>query len=156
MKKISVGHGKYAIVDNEDYSLLSRHKWCTNNGYPCKNIKTRQILMSYFIMATPINNKTKLVYFKNHNSLDLRKKNMEFREYNNHAIGQAGRIKTSKYKGVCWDKKSKKWNATISKRYNGKRKKSHLGYFVNERKAARVYNKKAKELFGKYAYQNKI
>jgi len=42
---------------------------------------------------------------------------------------------TSKYTGVSWDKKSKKWKAQIV--INGK--KEHLGFFDNERDASETY-----------------
>jgi len=45
--------------------------------------------------------------------------------------------KTSKYTGVSWDKKLKKWVTHIGN--NGKYK--HLGYFNNELEASKVYQK---------------
>jgi hypothetical protein len=45
------------------------------------------------------------------------------------------RIKTSKYKGVFWDKEVKKWRVEITR--NGKRK--YLGRFSDEQKAAEAY-----------------
>ena len=44
---------------------------------------------------------------------------------------------SSKYRGVCWDKRNKKWNAAI--RIDGKPK--HLGSFSNEEEASLVYEK---------------
>lgn len=53
---------------------------------------------------------------------------------------------SSIYKGVCWHKHVKKWNAKI--RINGQR--IHLGYFDTEADAHRAYCEKAKELFGEF------
>jgi len=63
---------------------------------------------------------------------------------------------SSKYKGVAWDKKSKKWRAQIECRYEGRRKRFSLGYFKDEDEAGRKYNAKAKELFGEFAKLNVI
>jgi hypothetical protein len=52
------------------------------------------------------------------------------------------REKTSTYKGVCWDKKRKKWASNI--RINSKTK--FLGYFDNEIDASNAYQNKLKEL----------
>lgn len=56
----------------------------------------------------------------------------------------------SKYKGVSWSKQAKKWQVAIG--YQNKTK--HFGYFDKEVKAAKAYDKAAKELFGKQAYVN--
>ena len=49
---------------------------------------------------------------------------------------------SSKYVGVCWDNKNKKWRSRI--RINGSQK--HLGYFINEIDAHIAYQNKLKEI----------
>ena len=49
---------------------------------------------------------------------------------------------SSKYKGVCWDKRRKKWSATLTLNY----KIIWLGYFNNEDDAGQAYNDKIREL----------
>jgi hypothetical protein len=62
---------------------------------------------------------------------------------------------TSKYRGVCYRPKINKKNPWIA--YVSKNKKvNYLGYFNSENEAAEIYNKKAKELWGDFAYQNII
>jgi len=59
---------------------------------------------------------------------------------------------TSKYKGVCWSKRSGKWESKIICEGKG----CYIGLFASEKEAALAYNKKALELNGEYAYLNKI
>lgn len=59
---------------------------------------------------------------------------------------------SSKYKGVSWYTKIGKWAAQIEKNS----KVHRLGYFTCEKEAALVYNEKALEIFGEYAYLNKV
>ena len=59
---------------------------------------------------------------------------------------------SSKYKGVFFDKKSQKWRTMIT--IDNKQKT--VGFFSEEIDAVIAYNKKAKELFGEFAYINII
>lgn len=59
---------------------------------------------------------------------------------------------SSKYKGVYYHKKAKKWVSQIQ--INGKLK--YLGLFTSETDAAIAYNKAAIEYFDEYAYLNNI
>lgn len=59
---------------------------------------------------------------------------------------------TSKYKGVHWDKRLRKWVGQIKK--NGE--SIYLGLFDSEIDAGEAYNKKAVELFGEFAKLNEI
>jgi hypothetical protein len=56
----------------------------------------------------------------------------------------------SKYKGVSWHKRNKKWEVRIAK--SGK--STYLGTFEDELEAALAYDRKAEELFGEFAYLN--
>jgi hypothetical protein len=56
----------------------------------------------------------------------------------------------SKYKGVTWHKQHKKWMAQII----CNRKRTHLGYFIDEKEAAKAYNTAAKEVWGEFAWLN--
>jgi hypothetical protein len=57
---------------------------------------------------------------------------------------------SSRFKGVYWDKKNRKWMARVQ--HN--RKWHYLGRFENERTAAKAYDALAKDLFGDFAKLN--
>ena len=59
---------------------------------------------------------------------------------------------SSKYKGVCYYKRNKRWQSQIG--LNGKY--IALGYYKTQEEAGEAYNKKATELFGEFAKLNKI
>jgi len=58
--------------------------------------------------------------------------------------------KLSKYKGVSFDKKRKIYRALICRN----KRQYFLGNFKNEIDAAKAYDRKARELFGSFAYLN--
>lgn len=58
--------------------------------------------------------------------------------------------KTSKYRGVCWDKKSGKWQAATK----NKKKFVYLGSFTSEQKAAEAYDNGVRMLRGPDAITN--
>jgi len=71
-----------------------------------------------------------------------------------HSRGRQGKqqtvSKTSKYVGVSFDKRKKKWRFAI----NHKNKQYQMGYFSSEEEAALAYDKKAIELYGETARLN--
>jgi hypothetical protein len=54
---------------------------------------------------------------------------------------------SSRYRGVCWNKRENKWNARI----NVDGKQIDLGHFISEHEAALVYNKAAIIHYGEFA-----
>lgn len=165
MKTIPLTKGKCAIVDDEDFPFLSRFNWQLHNSgngmyYAEINVMPREgnkrgdfkvhVPMHAFLIKR---GKFERVEFVNKNTLDYRKKNLMLVTYNQN-IHRAAKRKgaSSKYKGVSFNKRHQNWIVGIT--YN--RKRMHLGYFLDEKQAAKVYNKKAKELYGELAYQNKI
>jgi len=88
----------------------------------------------------------------NNNGLDNRKANLRIVTHRQNCLNSRPKIKntTSRYKGVCWEKESKKWRALIT--HKGRR--ISIGRFKNEIDAAFAYDKVAKELNGQYAWLN--
>lgn len=148
VKKIMLTQGQYTLVDDEDYEWLNQWKWYAAyfkevDGFYARrkttvNGKERTLRMHRVIMDAP---KGKQVDHINHNTLDNRKCNLRVvstRQNNQNRLGTF----TSKYPGVYWNKNAGKWHVRI--RVNGKQK--HLGYFIDEEKAFKVYQKACHDL----------
>jgi len=89
----------------------------------------------------------------NHNGLDNRKANLRpaTRAQNNYnKLIVKHKESSSKYKGVTWKKENKKWLAQI----NFKGDYIFLGYFKDERKAAKAYDEAAKKYYSEFACLN--
>ena len=166
MKKIKLTKGKYAIVDDEDYHYLNRFKWtysenksgtiCVLRSWTTGNTKRHLTMQdSIFVREAGCHNP---IIWINRNRLDFRKFNLTSTGISevNHYARRKNKNCISKYRGVS-QYKNGKWRGQIEK---GRRKTSEYiciaKIFKTEKKAGIWYNKIAKELYGKYAYQNKI
>jgi len=158
MKKIKLTQGKVTIVDDEDYEWLSQWEWyyAKNNpkdryGYARRNSKynggkRKTILMHREVLKAE---KEEICDHINHNGLDNRKSNLRIVTSRQNAANRRKRIdSSSKYRGVVWYKRDKKWRVAVGCK--------HIGYFQDIKEAALAYNKKAREVYGDYAYQNKV
>jgi hypothetical protein len=170
MKQIPLTQGKYAIVDDEDYPYLSRFNWnvaSDGSGHfvARRSIRTvnqkgevkGDVYLGMEGMIIPPKLYSSIQHL-NKDTLDYRKENLFYESYSvkrHRADKQSGKT-SSKYKGVCWNKNSKNWTACIYQKRDGVLKRFGLGYFSDEKEAGLAYNKKARELYGEYAYQNKI
>ena len=159
MKHISLTQGKFAIVDDADYEWLNQWKWyarkCRDRYYAARKITINNQQQTVYMHRVIMNVLPELeVDHKNRNSLDDTRKNLRIcqGQQNRWNTSNQKRKKTSKYKGVCFDKQLNKWKAYIS--LNDEI--IHLGYYENEDEAGLAYNNKAIELFGEYANFNKI
>ncbi len=150
---IPLTQGKFAVVDVEDYNWLAGYKWCVsqsgNSFYAMRNRCGTKVLMHRQIMNA---SNGLLVDHIDGNGLNNRRSNLRLcTRYQNSCNSRPHRNNLySKYKGVRWDKRYNKWYAGIRK--SGKQ--FFLGSFDNEIDAAKAYDKKAKELFGEFAYLN--
>ena len=88
----------------------------------------------------------------NHNGLDNRKANLRPATQAEKARNARYPKKntSSKYRGVWYNRQTKKWRATISV----DRKRKQIGYFTDERDAARAYDTTAKKYYGQFAVLN--
>lgn len=163
MKKIylsgKLGEGKFTLVDDENYDELNNYIWNLSNwgyvkrGWRSDDGKSRlrdTIFMHRQVMQLCSTSKMQIDHI-NHDPLDNRKCNLRIcNNRENHWNVKPHQDSLSKYKGVSFNKKDKKWTAHIC--VDGKDK--NLGNFDCEKEAARIYNKMAKKLHKEYAYLN--
>ena len=150
MKEIKLTQGKSAIVDDEDYEGLNRFKWFAeqrgNTFYARSKSST---YMHRFILGLEQGD-GKEIDHKDGNGLNNCRENLRLCTRSQNNINGRVRKGTSKYKGVCWDKRDKKWKARISI----DKKRISLGNWLSEIGAARAYDIKATELHGEFARLN--
>ncbi len=160
MKEIELTHGKTTIVDDKDFSLVADYKWCAQQNrqrHTCyalthikKNGKRTSLQMHQLILDIPEDMQADHI---DHDGLNNRRCNLRFATNQQNSFNRkSNEHSSSRYKGVCQNKRRRKWMAQIM--IDGKNK--YLGYFANEEDAARTYNKAAERLFGDFAYLNKI
>lgn len=153
MALIKLTRGKHAIIDDEDLDRVRQHTWnCLKIGYAQCNRKTGEFaktLLHRFILNYPKGN----IDHVNGDKLDNRKINLRVATQSQN-MANTGKRMTNKsgHKGVCWNKKYSKWEATLTKDY----KHIFLGYFNEKLEASKAYNKGAVLHYGEFAQLNKI
>lgn len=154
-REIPLIGGRSTVVDVEDYKYLKLFRWkLIANGskaYAYANIPAigKDRAMHRIIMDAPPGI---LVDHKDGDGLNNRKKNLRLCTHAQNMMNRKGTGKTSKYKGVSWDKQDKKWLAAIKK--DGQ--KIVLGRFDEEDEAAIAYNEAAKDLHGEFGWLNTL
>lgn len=155
--KIPLTKGKFAIIDPDDYELVSKYKWHAwysgGNWYARANYWTKKdgklkcisLLMHRLILNPPSD---MLVDHINGNGLDNRRSNLRCATHAENMRNRHRSWGTSKYKGVRRDRN--KWRASIRK----DKKDYFLGYFSKQISAALAYDKVAIEMFGEFARTN--
>jgi len=135
---------KHIFVSDEDWHKLSKMSWCiTNQGY-AQNGKGETMHK----ILCPSKDPKKVVHHINGVRTDNRRENLAIvsRTVNAHQKKKTSNTDTtSKYVGVDYDKRRNNWKARI--RVNGK--SIHLGRYEKEEDAAKAYDAKAIEIYGK-------
>jgi len=168
MKEIPLTRGYVALVDDEDFPDLSGKKWkadvrirsdgskrvwAAREKYNAGAVSTE--LMHRVIVDAP---KGLEVDHVNGDSLDNRRTNLRLVTTMQNSRNQRtqgtykGKTKSSKFKGVSFDKGSGQWSASICV---GRRLK-WLGRHESQEGAALAYNAAAVSLFGEHARLNKV
>jgi hypothetical protein len=143
-----LGDGCYAYVDAADYEWLNEWKWHLENGYAARIEKGKIILMHRQIIQPPGGMLVDHVDGNQANNCRLNLRVCTRGQNVRNARKQNG--SSSRFKGVSYDKRARKWVARCEHR--GERYR--LGYFDTEVEAARAYDRKAVELFGEFARLN--
>lgn len=162
MAEIRLPGGKVAVVDDEDYEVLSRFRWSSDGRYAGRKglysegvLKGRSILMHRQILGLLDSGYTVQVDHINCNKLDNRRLNLRVcNRSQNMANSRVRKESKTGYKGVVFRGRglSKPWVASISL---GDRTK-HLGYYSSKEEAALAYNVAALKYRGSFARLNEV
>ncbi len=148
VRLIPLTDGFYAYVDAADYEWLSGYTWWSASGYAARSEKGRTIFMHREIMQPPPG---MIVDHVDGNRADNCRFNLRVctRSENQCNTCKKGRC-TSRFKGVSYDKRHRKWYACcqVEGAYRW------LGYFDDEVEAAKRYDRTAVEQFGAFARLN--
>ncbi|MFC1782274.1 HNH endonuclease [Planctomycetota bacterium] len=163
MAFLPLTQGHVAIVDEEDLEYLQQWNWYINRYrsnliYPIRkerisvgNWKPRKLHHEVLRLKVPLP-KGKVIDHINHDTLDCRKGNLRVCSMSENNCNRRpwGKIMTSKYKGVTWQKRYQHWEVAISLNH----KRQWLGHFKSEYDAVMAYNAAAIELHGSFAWLN--
>ena len=159
MRGVKISKGKVALVDNEDFTLVSQFKWSavkkgrswyamrwyqkSDGGYTTQEMHRLLLCPQKGLIVDHING----------DGLDNRRKNLRTVSWvQNLWNRKKADNKSSRYLGVTRLKKRNRWVAVI--RHDGRYE--HIGLFKNEKDAARAWNEKAKLYRGDFAKLNKF
>jgi hypothetical protein len=121
--------------------------------YVSTRAKGKKIYLHRFLLEAPHDQK---VDHRNDDPLDNRKANLRLATHQQNMFNcrkraiYKGKLTTSAFKGVTWDRSRGRHMAQIMK--NGIN--HYLGHFMEERSAAIAYDRAALEMFGEFAQTN--
>jgi hypothetical protein len=143
------GEVVYTIVDDEDFQKLNQFKWYLNKGYAKRNqaapLDGILVPMHRELLGSP---EDFIVHHKDGNKLNNQKSNLEVKTHRDHS--QYHNPGKSKYLGLTWVKAENKWQVQVCKQG----KIHYCGRYKDEVEAAKVYDRRALELFGLEAQLN--
>ncbi len=162
MKEIPVHGGYVALVDDEDYELVSEHKWYgtvpTNRGvvyafghqylgyYNYKFVRMHRLILG-------LTDPKQQVDHINKNTLDNRRENLRICSNSQNSCNRDVKNGISGFRGVYRNGKDcpqRPWKACITIN----RKLTGLGSFKTPEEAALAYDRAAIELHGEFATLN--
>lgn len=149
-KEFPLTGGLVAIVDDDDFDwLVDTGPWSVSDGYAVQGRHGNK--MHRDILGAPIGTR---VDHRDGNRLNNQRANLRIATRPGHSRNRAKTTRTtsSRFKGVCWEARRKRWMAYIT--VNDKF--VWLGRFTDEVEAARAYDTAARERFGEYARPNGV
>jgi len=148
MREIKLTQGKVALVDDADFEELSKHKWWayyrrSENRWYCarkapsgvERPRQKTVYMHAVIAGTQPGFDTDHI---DGDGLNNTRRNLRVctRAENQHNQTRKNQGRTSRYRGVSWNNKNRKWEAVIRSNW----KQAYLGGFDSEHDAAGAYD----------------
>lgn len=158
MKTIELTKGRVALVDDEDYEWLILFKWhCTSKGYASRSVynsetkKMGRVYMHRLIVG--ITDSSSQIDHIDGNRLNNQRENLRLANFSqNQANSPKEKGKTSRFKGVTWNKTGKSWMSVIIVNAQN----MYLGNYQTQEAAALAYNDAAIKYFGSFALLNEF
>ncbi len=157
MKEIPLSKGKVALVDDEDYERVTAIKWAASQtgkkwygrGHiPGSGKNGKCFSLHRFVSGASSGEEVDHI---NGDGLDNRRSNLRIctsQQNKRNMAKQSG--KSSKFKGVSYNKSHRRFEAYITVSY----KRVRLGMHACEEAAARAYDAAALAAFGEFAKTN--
>lgn len=147
-KKVPVGKDAFAIVDDEDFELVTKYVWqAMNSGDHDHVYAVARLRMHRLVIDAPPG---LMVDHINGDTLDNRKSNLRLATNAQNQQNTRSRKGSSRYKGVGYSKRKKKWRGGFV--FEGKY--HYCGEFKDEEDCARAVDKKRREVAGHFASKN--
>ena len=150
MKTIPLTIGVSAIVDDEDYEWAMQWNWFRDgDGYAQRTGPGRKRIAMHVEIAKRAGLPPSPMYdHRDLNPLNNCRGNLRPCNKSLNAANSRKRpFCTSKYKGVTWNRRERKWKSRITVM----NKEISLGTFTDEREAASAYQTAAVKHFGEFA-----
>lgn len=158
MKLVPLSRGKFAMVDDEVFDMVSQFKWYLDSTSGIeyarrsfiKNGKKSSQRIHQLILDTPPGMQIDHIDM---NGLNNQMSNLRISNKGQNGFNQKlRRVNTSGFKGVSWHTMRNKWRSAIT--LNGK--SFHLGLFDSASDAAEAYDEAAIRFFGAFARTNEM
>lgn len=156
MKLIPLTQGLFAIVNDDDYQELSKHKWYAHKQHGPVYAERKQTIdgrqVTVKMHRAIMGNLGEVIDHIDGNGINNVRSNLRFASHSQNACNRKTMSNnTTGQRGVVFVKGANKWRATISKK--GVRK--NLGYFASFQDAKEAYIKASKVVHSQFAYAAK-
>ena len=149
---VKLTRGKFAVVDDSDFSEVSKHSWYAFSSkglwYAARKAglaDTDYRYRSIIFMHKQLLNTNILVDHVDRDGLNNQRYNLRLATYGQNNANRTARG-SSKYLGVQWDPSRQLWVARC--------KGVHLGRWSSEEAAAKAYDEFAVKVYGEFANCN--
>jgi hypothetical protein len=150
MKTLTTSNGLSVLLDDLDFVWASSRSWFARNDKTAwyivgpHPVLKKTVYLHREIMGFPSGR----VDHRNRNGLDCQRSNLRIATLEQSSANRAKltRPATSKYKGIYWCKRKRRWRLEVRKKF--------VGLFKNEEEAARVYDREAVKIWGEFACLN--